>query len=115
MLHYKRSQRVAHLLQAELSAIIAHQLKDPLIGLATVSEVNLTEDLKYARVYVSIIGDEQAREQTLRGLERAKAHIRTELGRRLDLRRIPQLEFRYDASVDQAQRIESLLKRVRSS
>ncbi len=112
---FSRTQRVAQLLREEINTMIQRDLKDPLIGMATISEVRVTEDLKHARVYVSIIGDEEARSNTLTGLERARSRIRGELGRRLDLRHIPQLEFVLDRSAEYAQNIEALLQKLRQN
>lgn len=109
---YKRSHRVAELLREEISQIITQKLKDPLVGMTTVTAIKLTEDLKSARVYVSIMGDEQTREKGLKGLERAKKYIRKELGDRTDLKFVPALTFYYDSSIDYAQNIQSLITKI---
>lgn len=112
MKEYKRSSRVAELLREEISQIITQELKDPLIGLTTVTSIKLTNDLKSARVYVSILGDLETREKGLRGLERAKSWIRSELGHRMDLKYVPGLKFCYDETVDYSQHIESIIKKI---
>lgn len=109
---YKRSHRVAELLREEISQIVTQELKDPLIGLTTVTAIKLTEDLRSARVYVSIIGGERERRKGLKGLERAKKFIRKELGHRTDLKFVPTLSFFYDGSIDYAQNIESLIAKI---
>ncbi|MFQ5822754.1 MAG: 30S ribosome-binding factor RbfA [bacterium] len=112
MKEFKRSRRVAELLREEISQIITQELKDPLIGITTVTAIKLTDDLKSARVYVSILGDAETKEKGLRGLERAKSWIRSELGHRMDLKYIPIIKFCYDETVDYAQNIESIIKKI---
>ncbi len=112
MPEFKRSRRVSELLREEISRIVTQQLRDPLIGIVTVTSVKLTEDLKLARVYVSILGDEKNRQDGLRGLERATKFIRSAMGRRTNLRYVPELEFYYDETIDYAQNIELLLKKI---
>ncbi len=112
MPEFKRSRRVSELLREEISRIITQQLKDPLVGIVTVTSVNLTDNLKLARVYVSILGDEKNRQNGLRGLERATKFIRSELARRTNLKYVPELEIYYDETIDYAQNIEALLKKI---
>ena len=83
MPEFKRSRRVSQLLREEISRIITQQLKDPLVGIVTVTGVNITDDLKLARVYVTILGDEKNRQDGLRGLERATKFIRSKIARTL--------------------------------
>lgn len=108
----KRSQRVAKLLQEEISDIITKELKDPNLGMVTVTQIRLANDLKSARVYVQVMGGETVREESLAALDRARNWIRNELGARLDLKYIPQLSFWYDDTIDYAENIESLLKLI---
>lgn len=112
MTDYKRSQRVGEVLRHEISQIITQELKDPLIGITTITAIKLTEDLKLAKIYVSILGSKEIREKGLQGLERAKSWIRSELGHRIDLKFIPELKFFYDETLDYAQNIEALIKRA---
>jgi len=112
MPEFKRSRRVSQLLREEISRIITQQLKDPLVGIVTVTGVNITDDLKLARVYVTILGDEKNRQDGLRGLERATKFIRGKIARRTNLKYIPELEFYYDETIDYAQNIELLLKKI---
>lgn len=114
MMDYKRSDRVAELLREEISQIITQELKDPLLGMTTVTYIRLTEDLKSARVYVSILGDLKTRNRSLKALDRAKNWIRNELGHRMDLKYTPKLTFYYDKTFDYAQNIESILKKIHS-
>jgi ribosome-binding factor A len=112
MLPYKRSQRVGHLLRKEVSDIIMNRVKDPRLGFLTVTDVEVTEDLKLARVYVSVLKDED-KETTFEILNSAKSFVRSELGRRLRMKSIPAVEFRLDTTVQYGARIEKLLKQIR--
>jgi len=111
MLPYKRSQRVSDLLRKEIADIIVHRLKDPRIGFITVTGVDVTDDIKMARVYVSVFQAEE-RKTTLEILNSAKSFIRSELSRRLRMKFIPIIEFRLDTSIEYGNRIESLLKDI---
>jgi ribosome-binding factor A len=113
VLRYKRSERVADLLRCEVSTIIEHDLKDPRIGFVTVTAVRVTDDLKQARVLVTMLGDEEAREKSLQALQHASKHIRQLLGRRVRLKYIPQLKFAYDDTADAGRRIDRLLEGIR--
>ncbi len=112
MPEFKRARRVSELLREEISRVITQQLKDPLIGIVTVTAIKLTDDLKLARVYFSVLGDDNTRKNSLRGLERAAKFIRSELGHKTNLKYVPEIEFYYDETVDYAQNIESLLKEI---
>lgn len=112
MLPYKRSQRVGDLLRQEISDIIMRRMKDPRIGFITVTGVNVTDDLKTARVYVSVLKEEE-RELTLKVLNDAKKMVRAELAKRVKLRTIPVLEFRIDEAIEYGSRIEKLLKEIK--
>lgn len=100
------------MLKQEISRLISRDLKDPRIGMATVTKLKLADDLSFARVFVSIIGSDADREETLKGLESAKSFIRSELGHKTGLRTIPQLSFHYDDSAAYAQNIETLIKKI---
>jgi len=112
MPQFKRSRRVSELLREKISRIVTQQLEDPLIGIVTVTSVKLTDDLKLARVYVSILGDDKNRQDGLRGLERATKFIRSEIARRTTLKYVPELKFYYDETIDYAHKIELLLKKI---
>jgi ribosome-binding factor A len=109
MLPYKRSQRVSDLLREEIADIIIYRLKDPRIGFITVTGVDVTDDIKIARVYVSVFHDEE-RKTTLEILNAAKNFIRSELSKRLRMKFIPSIEFKLDTSIEYGNRIEKLLK-----
>ena len=112
MSEFKRSTRVAVLLRHELSEIISQKSKDPLIGMVTITYIKLTDDLKSARVYIRILGNEESRERGLRGLSRACKWIRSELGHRMDLKYVPKLLFVYDEAADRVRAIETLLEKI---
>ncbi len=112
MLPYKRSQRVSDLLREEIADIVMNRLKDPRVGFVTVTGVKITEDLKLASVYVSVMKPEE-REATLEILTSAKGFIRSELSKRVRMKFIPTLTFRIDESIEYGYRIEKLLKEIR--
>lgn len=106
---HKRPQRIAQLLHKALSALTVAGLRDPRIGLVTITEVRCTDDLKHAQVFVSVLGDEAARVATLRGLSAAAGYLKREVTLRLSLRFAPNLHFSYDDSLARAQRLDELL------
>lgn len=112
MLPYKRSQRVSDLLREEIADIIAFRLKDPRIGFVTVTGVDVTEDIRMAFVYVSVLKDEE-KKITIDILNSAKSFVRTELSKRLRLKTIPTIEFRLDVSIEYGNRIEQLLNEIK--
>lgn len=107
-----RRQRIADALRDEISAILEGELGDPRIGLVTVSELLLTGDGKSARVFVNVDGEEEDPEETLAGLNAAKAFIRHMLVERLGLRHAPELFFYLDHSLQQETRVDELLQRL---
>lgn len=109
----RRIERVNHLLREELAALILRSAKDPRLAAVSIMAVKVTSDLKYATVYVRAGGDEGALAEALSGLESAEGYLRRELGRRLHLRRIPEMSFEVDRTLEHADRIESLLRQVR--
>jgi ribosome-binding factor A len=112
MLPYKRSQRVRDLLREEIADIIIFKVKDPRIGFLTVTGVDVTDDLKIAIVYVSILKEEE-KQSTLDILQAAKSFIRSELSKRLKMKFIPSIDFRLDTSIEYGHRIEQLLSEIR--
>ena len=109
---YKRSQRVSDLLREEIADIITFKLKDPRIGFVTVTGVDVTEDIKMASVYVSVLRDEE-KKSTIEILNAAKSFIRSELSKRLRMKFIPSIEFRLDVSAEYGSRIDRLLNEIR--
>ncbi len=108
----QRVARVRNLLRAEISTILLRKLKDPRVRMATISEVNVAPDLKNARVYVSVYGERELRDETIRGLQSAAGYIRAELREALDLRPIPFLTFELDESLERGSRTLDLLDQV---
>ena len=108
----KRATRVASLLREVLSEILATQLKDPAVGRVTISRVVVTDDIRHAKVYFSLLGNAGDREKVLAGLRRAAGFIRAEMGKRIELRFAPNLEFIYDDTIDYADRINQLVNQV---
>ncbi len=109
----RRAERIADLIRQELGELLERKLKDPRIGFVTVTEVNLSGDLRAARVSVSILGDQQQRKKSLEGLAAAKNFLRYQLAQRLRLRHTPEVEFQLDRTLESEERIEELLRRVR--
>ncbi len=89
-----RANRVAEQMKKELGGIIGQKLKDPRIGFVTVTDVEVTGDLQQATIFISVLGSESEKEDTLKGLNKAKGFIRTEIGQRIRLRITPEIEFR---------------------
>jgi ribosome-binding factor A len=110
----KRAMRVADQIRMEVAGIIMRKTKDPRVSDVTVTDVELTNDLRLARVYVTTLQDGQAEADALEGLAKASGFIRAELGRRLHLRYTPELIFQKDLSGPQGDRIRSLLEQVQA-
>ena len=89
--------------------MLVDEIRDPRIGFATVTEVRVTDDLRIAKVFVSVYGDDTKREQSLQGLRAASGFLRREIAHRLELRTAPTLSFEIDATLEQASRIDTLL------
>lgn len=105
----KRSQRVSELIKHELATIITHEVKDPRVGFVTVTEVRATSDLKHAKVFVSLYGDDAQRQASLQGLNKAVGYLKREISRRLELRHTPELVFAQDETLDKADRMQQLM------
>ena len=105
----RRPERVAHLVQAELAALLL-RAGDPRLREVTITGVRMSPDLRLARVYVRTLGDAAGRPAMLRGLARAAHFLRGEVGRALGLRVTPELRFEYDTTPDTARRLEELLR-----
>ncbi|RMG28201.1 MAG: 30S ribosome-binding factor RbfA [Gammaproteobacteria bacterium] len=106
---YPRTRRVGELLQRELAVLIRDRLKDPDVGMVTLSDVEVSRDLAHAKVYYTVLGDTQVRERTQAALERAAGFLRRELGRMLHLRVIPQLHFVHDDTMERGNRVSALI------
>jgi ribosome-binding factor A len=104
-----RSNRVGEQMKKELSDIIGRKIKDPRVGFVTVTDVQVTGDLQQAKVFISVLGDDEKRQDTLIGLAKAKGFIRSEIGRRIRLRKTPELFFEFDESMEYGNRINTLI------
>ena len=109
-----RPDRVAEQIRQELSVLIAREVQDPGIGLLTITRVKVTPDLQQARVFYTIIGDDTARKETAKGLGRALPFLRRQVGQRLRLRHVPELQFLYDESIEQQDRIERIIQDIQA-
>ncbi|MFK2825038.1 30S ribosome-binding factor RbfA [Bacillus sp. B190/17] len=109
-----RSNRVGEQMKKELTDILNRKVKDPRIGFITVTDVEVTGDLQQAKVYITVLGNEQEREDTLKALTKAKGFIRSEVGQRIRLRKTPELLFEIDASIEYGNRIDTLLREIDS-
>ncbi len=107
-----RSNRVAEQIKKELADIFQKELKDPRIGFATVTDVEVSGDLQQATVYISILGNEAQKQETMVGIEKAKGFIRSEIGKRLSLRHTPEVFFKLDESIEHGTRIAQILKQL---
>jgi ribosome-binding factor A len=105
----KRSARVGEKLLREIAELIEHRVKDPRLRGVTLTGVNMSSDLKYARVYFSVLGEESRPEDALTGFTSARGFIRREIGARMELRYVPDLEFRHDTSLEHGEKMERLL------
>lgn len=105
----RRPERLAEQIKEEVSLIIAGEVEDPRVGFVTVTDAKLTPDLRYAKVYVSVLGTEAEVKESLAALKHAAGFIRTQLGAVLRMRRTPELHFVYDQITETAARIEELL------
>jgi len=110
-----RTERVAQEIQAAVADMLTRgQLKDPRVGFITITGVKVTPDLRQAKVFYSMMGTDEERAATQKGLEAAKGFVRREVTARVKLRVSPEIVFAFDASLDEGDKIERLLKEVRT-
>ncbi|MDH3992993.1 MAG: 30S ribosome-binding factor RbfA [Gammaproteobacteria bacterium] len=111
---YSRTQRVADYLQRELAALIQHEVRDPRVGMVSITGVNVSRDLGHARVYYTALERESGEEaaETTEALNRAAGFLRTQLSRDSSMRSVPQLRFYFDASVGQGRHLEDLIRKA---
>ena len=109
----QRQRKVQELLVQEISQIIRRELKDPHVGFVTITDAEVSPDLRHARVFYSVLGDQSQREETGKALNRAAGFIRGEFARRASMRYVPEIRFYFDASVEQGARIHQLLEQVK--
>lgn len=111
-MQHKRSEKVAETIHETVSSILSRGLNDPRIGFVTITAVEVTDDLRHATIFFTVIGDDDAKKNSEAGLNSAKGHIRKELGRVLTMRYIPELHLKYDLSQDYGSRIDSILREI---
>jgi ribosome-binding factor A len=109
---HKRADKVAETIHATVSTILVRGLNDPRIGFVTITGVEVTDDLHLARIFFTVIGDDEAQNNTELGLNSAARHIRRELGKVLKMRYTPDILFKYDHSQDYGRHIDTLLREV---
>ncbi len=105
-----RVARMAEEIRAQVSDILQHHMTDPRLSWVSVVRVDLSPDLGHAKIYISVLGNEDAQEGSLRVLHRATAAVRAELARRVRLRKVPEIQFRADHSIEYSVRVQSLLR-----
>lgn len=108
-----RARRLAELIKEEMGQILQRGLKDPRVGFVSVTEVEVSADLSHIKIFLSPYGDEEAKRQTMIGLESARGFIRSELGQRVQLRHTPEVELVADNSIERGARIISLLQEIK--
>lgn len=111
--HSHRPERVADLIRHELAQLLERDVKDPRIGFVTITGVRVTPDMGTAHVGVTVLGDAAKQSESLKGLAAASGFLRSELARRLQLRRTPALKFEIDELIESERRIEELLAQLR--
>ena len=114
MTHGARTDRVGERIRAELSALLLRRVREPGVNGLTITHVQVTRDLQLARVYFRVIEDGRSLRDAARALRRARGFLRHELGQRLQLRRVPELTFLHDDTVDQQERIARLLDEIQA-
>lgn len=110
-----RPGRLAEAMKKEISDILHSEIKDPRVGFVTITMVDVTPDLRYAKVYASVMGNEDQKKATGEVLNRAAGYIRSEVGRRIRLRYTPELTFQLDNSIERGARLIKLMEEVKSS
>jgi ribosome-binding factor A len=106
---FPRGRRIAEQVQRELSEIIRFELSDPRVGMVTITDVEVNQDLTCAKVYFTLLGDASQVDESSSGLQHAAGFLRRQLAQRLRLRTVPQLQFRHDASVERGMRLSQLI------
>ncbi|QHS22291.1 30S ribosome-binding factor RbfA [Virgibacillus sp. MSP4-1] len=107
-----RVNRIAEQMKKELGDIIGKKMKDPRIGFVTVTDVKVTGDLQQAKIFISVLGDDEQKHETLAGLAKAKGFIRSEIGKRIRLRKTPEISFEFDETIEYGNRIERLISEL---
>ena len=109
-----RPERLAEAIKVEMADLLLNAIKDPRVGFATITDVSVSSDLKYAKIHISVLGDQEKKKNAMQGLQKAQGFIRTELGQRIRLRHVPEISFKLDQSFDHGVRIMELLDEVKN-
>jgi ribosome-binding factor A len=110
---YQRSDRVGDLLVELIAELLRKEIRDPRLAAVTITAAKVTKDLRHARIYFSLLASREGKREALAGLGSATGFMRSKISKQLNLRFVPTLEFFYDETPDEAQRIEDLLKQVK--
>jgi len=111
---YRRADRVDALLKQEIARVMREEVKDPRVGFATVMDVASSPDLRHARIYVSVMGTETEKEETLSALRSASGFVRARVGEAITLKHLPELHFELDRSLEKVARIDAILGGLRT-
>ncbi len=107
-----RQEKLGELIQAELSDLLRTRVKDPRIGFASITRVEVSGDLRHAKVFISIMGTDEEKSATMKGLKNATGFLRHELATRLVIRYMPEIAFKLDTSIEEGARILNLISQV---
>ena len=108
-----RPERLAEAIKKEVSELLAEELKDPRIGFVSITSVEVSRDLRYASVYISVFGEPETRKASLDALQKAHGFIRGELAKRIRMRYTPEITFKLDESIERGSRLITLINKVR--
>ena len=109
---YSRTERVSELILQEVSLIIRNEVKDPGVGFVTLTSVEVSSDLRNAKIFISVMGDEKEKSTSLRALNRARGFIRSSFGGKVRLKYLPEMRFYLDRSLDRVKRINEILREI---
>lgn len=109
-----RQEKIQGLLKQEISDILHREFKDPRLGFVTVTDTEITPDLRHARVFVSVLGSEEERSANMAVLKKAEHFVRQALGKRIHMKTLPEIEFKLDTSADRGIRIFKLLEEIKN-
>ncbi|HLV10114.1 MAG TPA: 30S ribosome-binding factor RbfA [Halanaerobiales bacterium] len=109
----QRAQRLAELLKKEIADILLKEIKDPRIGFVSVTDIDVSNDLRHASVYVSVLGNEDERQNTMEGLEKATGYIRKLIGERIKIYHTPEIIFKYDSSLEHGIHISHIIDEIK--
>jgi ribosome-binding factor A len=107
-----RAERIADQIKDQVSQLLAFEVKDPAVGLLTVTHVKMTSDMGLAHVYYTLVGDDVERRKTARALDRATPFVRRRLAEDMNMRRAPEVRFNYDEDLERRERVETLLREI---